>query len=61
MGSFEGRVLVSARMFKELGASTREEIDTLEIVDQFTRPVSDGNEAGIGEWANRGEKKKFLR
>ena len=36
VGSLESRVLVSARRFKELGASTGKDIDTLEVID--TRP-----------------------
>ncbi len=38
VGSLESRVLVSARRFKELGASTGKDIDTLEAID--TRPRS---------------------
>jgi len=41
VGSYEGRVLVSARKFKELGASTGSDIDTVEIIDRTTRAVSD--------------------
>ena len=46
VGSFEGRVLVSARRFKELGATTSEEIDPLEIVDRTTRLLDIG-ETGL--------------
>ena len=39
VGSLEGRVLVAARKFKELGASTGSDIDTLESIDRSSRPV----------------------
>ena len=39
MGSFEGRVLISARKFKELGASTGEDIETIDVIDKSTRPL----------------------
>ncbi len=39
VGSMEGRVLVSARKFKELGAATGEEIPELEPVDEAPRAL----------------------
>jgi len=44
VGSFESRVLVSARKFKELGASTGEEIETLEMIDKSSRPFQAENQ-----------------
>jgi DNA recombination protein RmuC len=41
VGSFEGRVLVSARRFKDLGASTGEEIETLEVMDKSCRSITE--------------------
>lgn len=39
VGSFEGRVLVTARKFKDLGASGEQEIDSLELFDRIPRNV----------------------
>ena len=44
VGSFETRVLVSARKFKELGASTGEDIETLETIDKSPRPIQTENQ-----------------
>ncbi|MEW6534651.1 MAG: DNA recombination protein RmuC [Candidatus Auribacterota bacterium] len=39
VGSFEGRVLVSARKFKELSATSAEDIEPLQVIDHATRSV----------------------
>ncbi|HEX3012593.1 MAG TPA: DNA recombination protein RmuC [Syntrophomonadaceae bacterium] len=40
VGSYESRVLVSARKFKELGASTGDDIESIDIIDRSSRPVN---------------------
>jgi len=47
VGSFEGRVLVSARRLKDLGATTSEDIEPLEVVDRATRLLDFGETALI--------------
>jgi DNA recombination protein RmuC len=39
VGSFEGRVLVSARKFKDLGAAAGDDIEQIEIIEKQTRTV----------------------
>ena len=39
-GSLESRVLVSARKFKEMGASTGSEIEILDATDKSARPLT---------------------
>jgi DNA recombination protein RmuC len=39
VGTLEGRVLPQARKFKELQASTAEDIETVEMIERQTRPV----------------------
>ncbi|MFA5554530.1 MAG: DNA recombination protein RmuC [Phycisphaerae bacterium] len=43
VGSLESRVLVTARKFKELGAATGDEIQTLPVIDTTTRKLATDN------------------
>jgi len=57
VGSLEVRVLVTARKFKELGASTGEDIDALESVDRSARalqsPEMSGDQADMEDDTDR--------
>ena len=39
VGSFENRVLVTARKFKDMGAATQNEIEGMEIIDKIPRQL----------------------
>ncbi len=57
VGSLESRVLVAARRFKELGASTGHDIEGLDALDKATRPlrVAELSDATAGAAAPEGE------
>jgi DNA recombination protein RmuC len=49
VGTMETRVLVTARRFRELGASTGKEIDTAEALDKAPRILEDGDRSTGGQ------------
>lgn len=55
VGSFETRVLVTARKFKELGATSGAEIDTLQPIDTVPRILHSANLLGLPEDVIDGE------
>ncbi len=58
VSSFESRVLVTARKFKELGATTGKKIDSLEIIDKSPRYIEDEESPMLPE-ANGIEAEKY--
>jgi DNA recombination protein RmuC len=55
VGSYEGRVLVTARKFKELGATSEREIDPLPTIDTVPRILQTANLLGLPEDVIDGE------
>jgi DNA recombination protein RmuC len=49
VGSYEGRVLVTARKFKELGATSGADIDPLQALDSVPRVLQSANLLGLPE------------
>jgi len=55
VGSYETRVLVTARKFKELGATSGTEIDPLQSIDTVPRILHSANLLGLPEDVIDGE------
>ena len=55
VGSYETRVLVSARKFKELGATSGTEIDPLQPIDTVPRILHSANLLGLPDDVVDGE------
>jgi DNA recombination protein RmuC len=55
VGSFEGRVLVSARRLKELNVTTKDEIPTAQTVDTVPRVLKQANLLGLPDGATADE------
>jgi DNA recombination protein RmuC len=55
VGSYENRVLVSARKFKELGATSGDEIEPLQTVDSVPRVLHSANLLGLPDEVVDGE------
>lgn len=49
VGTLEGRVLVTARKFKELGVSSTSDIESIEVVEKSTRSIQATEFLSIGE------------
>ena len=59
VGSFEGRVLVSARRLRDLNVTTKEEIPTPQTVDTVPRVLKQANLLGLPEGATTEEPELF--
>jgi DNA recombination protein RmuC len=48
VGTLEGRILPSARKFKELGAGGKKEIEEIPSIDLVVRPLPEPDANGLG-------------